>query len=140
MNTETSRCFPFDCAPEAISVAPGCDPIIMPRRTPGREASGAPKIFGKIEILLLEYLFGLCCALFPTIEKYLVMFAWGWVRRLTTTKIMAIEVEILGCKCWDYSGGICPIILVMSYLKIAHGMRRLNSLEKLVCLISSSQN
>src|SRR5436305_11968073 len=96
MNTETYRCFPFDCAPEAISVAPGCDPIIMPRRTPGREASGAPKIFGKIEILLLEYLFGLCCALFPTIEKYLVMFAWGWVRRLTTTKIMAIEVEILG--------------------------------------------
>jgi hypothetical protein len=68
----------------------------MLRRTPGREASGAPKIFGKIEILLLEYLFGLCCALFPTIEKYLVMFAWEWVRRLTTTKIMAIEVEILG--------------------------------------------
>ena len=74
---------------------PAANPI-MARRTPGREASGASKIFSKISILLLEYLFGLCCALFPTIEKYLVMFAWGWVRWLTTTKSMAVEVEILG--------------------------------------------
>ena len=43
----------------------------------------------------------------------------------TTQRLQGQARDVLGigclaCKCWDYSSRICTIILVMSYLKIAH--------------------
>ncbi len=51
------------------SIAPGRDPRIMARGTPGRETGSTAKILNKINVLLRVHLLGLRCPSFQKAEK-----------------------------------------------------------------------